>query len=82
MAGSIILGVTFGMEVKPENDPYVLLAEKALQSMAAVGNVGSYMGTPLSATFLDDTDLPVVDYLPWRKYTYGSLRHSDIKCLL
>ena len=48
MAGSNILGVTFGMELQPEDDPYVLLAETALHSMAAVGNVGSYVGTSRS----------------------------------
>ncbi|EKM55856.1 uncharacterized protein PHACADRAFT_256765 [Phanerochaete carnosa HHB-10118-sp] len=52
MTGSIILGITFGMELLPENDPYVTLAEKALHAMAEVGNVGSYM----------------VDYLPWLQY--------------
>lgn len=48
MTGSIILGIMFGMELQPENDPNVILAEKALHSMAAVGNVGSYMGLSLS----------------------------------
>ena len=41
---SIILGIVFGMELQPKNDPYVAMAEKALNGMAAVGNVGSYMG--------------------------------------
>ena len=45
MTGSIILGITFGMEVQPRDDPYVLLAEKALHTIAVAGNVGAYLGT-------------------------------------
>ncbi|GJE97958.1 cytochrome P450 [Phanerochaete sordida] len=52
MTASIILGIVFGMELQPNSDPYVAMAEKALNGMASVGNVGSYM----------------VDYLPWLKY--------------
>ena len=44
MTASIILGITFGMEIEPVNDPYVSMAEQALHAMAEVGNVGSYMG--------------------------------------
>ena len=44
MTGSTILGITYGIDVKLKSDPFILLAEKALRSMAAVGNVGSYMG--------------------------------------
>ena len=42
--GSTILGITYGIDVQLKDDPFVLLAEKALHSMAAVGNVGAYMG--------------------------------------
>lgn len=48
MAGSAILGITFGFEIQPHNDPYVVLAEKALHSMAMVTNSGSYVGKPLT----------------------------------
>ncbi|GJE97951.1 cytochrome P450 [Phanerochaete sordida] len=41
-AGSSILGITFGIEVRPDNDPYVKTAEKALQSLAKIVNVGAY----------------------------------------
>lgn len=44
MGGSIILGSTFGIDVQGENDPYITTAEKALHSLAVVGNAGSYMG--------------------------------------
>lgn len=44
-AGSIILGVTFGMEIQPKNDPYIILAEKALHAIIVAGNIGAYMGT-------------------------------------
>ncbi|EKM55855.1 uncharacterized protein PHACADRAFT_209373 [Phanerochaete carnosa HHB-10118-sp] len=52
MTASMILGVTYGMELHTDNDPYVILAEKAVHSMAATGNMGSY----------------AVDYLPWLRY--------------
>ncbi|EKM55820.1 uncharacterized protein PHACADRAFT_209340 [Phanerochaete carnosa HHB-10118-sp] len=52
MAAAVILGITFGMEVQPENDPYVNTAEKAMHAMAMVTNPGSYM----------------VDYVPSLRY--------------
>ena len=68
MTGSIILGVTFGMNIQPDNDPHIALAEKALHSMAMVGNVGSYMGSYLVSTALGFRSLlGVVDYLPISK---------------
>lgn len=74
MTGSIILGITFGIDVQPQNDPHIVLAETALQSMAAVGNVGSYMG---KCTSRIQSLIPLicwtVDYLPLCKYTKSGL---------
>lgn len=52
MAGSLIIGVAYGLEVKPKDDPYVETAEKALHAMAMAGNAGSFL----------------VDYIPILKY--------------
>ncbi|KZT03231.1 cytochrome P450 [Laetiporus sulphureus 93-53] len=43
MAGALIVGVAYGLEVQPQNDPYVATAEKALHAMAMAGNAGSYL---------------------------------------
>lgn len=69
MAGSLILAITFGIEVKPKDDPYVLMAEKALQSIAAAGNAGSYLGTyhHLHVRHITLIIAYLVDYLPIRK---------------
>ncbi|PSS38121.1 hypothetical protein PHLCEN_2v28 [Hermanssonia centrifuga] len=37
MAGSIIMRITYGIEVLPTEDPYITTAEAALQSLAAAG---------------------------------------------
>ena len=47
LTGAIIIGVTYGLDVKQENDPNVLLAEKAIFSMAATGVAGTYLGMRL-----------------------------------
>lgn len=52
LTGAIIIGVTYGLDVKQENDPNVLLAEKAIFSMAATGVAGTYLGMyPLSPVY-------------------------------
>lgn len=47
LTGAIIIGVTYGLDVKQENDPNVLLAEKAIYSMAMTGVAGTYLGKHL-----------------------------------
>ena len=47
LTGVIIIGVTYGLDAKQENDPNVLLAEKAIFSMAATGVAGTYLGMRL-----------------------------------
>ncbi|KAH9164504.1 cytochrome P450 [Lactarius sanguifluus] len=49
MAGQVILSITYGIDVLPENDPFVADAEKVLQSIA--------VGTSKEATLLDS--------IPW-----------------
>ena len=51
MAGSLIIGVAYGLEVQPKDDPYVATAERALHAMAMAGNAGSFLvdSVPLRA---------------------------------
>lgn len=51
MAGSLIISVSYGLDVQPQDDPYIATAEKALHAMSMAGNAGSYL----------------VDSLPMRK---------------
>lgn len=44
LAGSTILRISFGIDVKSGDDPYITLAEKGTHSMAAVANAGAYLG--------------------------------------
>ncbi|KAI0920701.1 hypothetical protein AcW1_002368 [Taiwanofungus camphoratus] len=43
MAGALIVGVSYGLEVKPKDDPYVETAEKALHAISMAGNAGAYL---------------------------------------
>ncbi|KAJ6626137.1 cytochrome P450 [Mycena sp. CBHHK59/15] len=43
MAGMVILSTTYGIDVLPENDPYVDISEKALHAMACAGDSGAYL---------------------------------------
>ncbi|KAI0659485.1 cytochrome P450 [Cubamyces menziesii] len=52
MAGSLILGVAYGIDVQPKNDPYIATAETALHAMSMAGNAGAYL----------------VDYMPFLKH--------------
>ena len=51
MAGKIIMGIAYGIDVQEHNDPYVDMAAKALNAMNITGNVGTYL----------------VDYIPARE---------------
>ena len=44
MTGSLIMRLTYGIDVKDENDPYIHTAENALKSIAAAGNANSQLG--------------------------------------
>lgn len=44
MAGSLILSITYGINVKPKDDPYIAIAERALSTLNACANTGSYLG--------------------------------------
>lgn len=47
MAGSLIMRITYGIDVQATDDPYITTAESALQSIAKAGNPGAYLGTSL-----------------------------------
>ena len=52
MAGQVILSIAYGIDVLPENDPYVADAEKVLRAVA--------VGTTKEALLLDS--------IPWCNY--------------
>ncbi|TFK69835.1 cytochrome P450 [Pluteus cervinus] len=52
MTGQSILSSAYGIDVKPRDDPYVALAERAMYSLARAGILGTYF----------------VDYFPLLKY--------------
>ncbi|KAJ6475954.1 cytochrome P450 [Mycena vitilis] len=52
MAAMVILSTVYGIDILPEDDPYVDISERALTAMAAAGNSGSFL----------------VDYFPFLKY--------------
>ncbi|KAF5334000.1 hypothetical protein D9758_017535 [Tetrapyrgos nigripes] len=49
MAGNTILSIAYGIEVQPENDPFIDIAEKALHAAALTVNSGSYLVDQLPA---------------------------------
>ncbi|KAJ7492718.1 cytochrome P450 [Mycena latifolia] len=51
-AGNVILRVAYGYEIKPDNDPYVALADEAMKGLTQAANAGSFL----------------VDFLPVLKY--------------
>ena len=69
MAGAIILGITFGMEIKSQDDPYVILAGNAMESLSKTGNAGLYLGTcvllPTGVVIIADAS--TVDFIPFCK---------------
>ncbi len=50
----MVISSAYGIDVKPRDDPFVEMAEKANDTQAKAGNIGSYM--------MDF--LPALDYLP------------------
>ncbi|KAJ7821598.1 cytochrome P450, partial [Mycena olivaceomarginata] len=54
MAGEVIISVTYGINVQPADDPYVVLAEEAIKSL-------SYARVP--GRFIVDS-IPILKYLP------------------
>ena len=43
MAGKIIMGIAYGLDVQNKEDQYVNIAQKALYAMNVTGNVGTYL---------------------------------------
>ncbi|KAK7039665.1 cytochrome p450 [Favolaschia claudopus] len=54
MSGMIMLSTAYGIDILPENDPYVEISEKALQAIVAATYRGSYL--------VDS--LPILKYVP------------------
>jgi hypothetical protein len=43
MAGMVILSTSYGIHIKPENDPHIDISEKALEAMARAALRGNFM---------------------------------------
>ena len=61
MAGQVILSVAYGIDVLPENDPYVADAENVLR--------GAAVGTTKEALLLDS--------IPWCNYYHQLIRKPE-----
>lgn len=67
MVGSIFLSSAYGIDVQPENDPYIQIVERGLLAMARAGNAGAY---------LVDSIIPL-EYLP--DWFPGARFKKDVK---
>ncbi|KAF7378396.1 Cytochrome p450 [Mycena sanguinolenta] len=54
MAGMVILSTSYGIDIKPENDPHIEISEKALEAMARAALRGNFMVDAL----------PILRYVP------------------
>ncbi|KIJ35877.1 hypothetical protein M422DRAFT_257346 [Sphaerobolus stellatus SS14] len=52
VAGAVIMEITYGIHIKPENDPYLIVGEKATRALGEVHIPGTFL----------------VDIFPWMKY--------------
>lgn len=43
MAGAEIMEISYGIDVEPHDDPYILTAEHAVECISATTNAGSYL---------------------------------------
>ena len=48
MPGSMIIDITYGFDVRSEDDPWLTAAENAVESINAIGSPGSFLGTSTS----------------------------------
>lgn len=63
MAASMVLGATYGLHVKQDNDPFVEIAERAMLGLGTAGTPGAYI-----------VDLiPALQYLPGVQFLPGFL---------
>ncbi len=51
MAGQVILAIAYGIDVRPDGDPYVAIAEKALHAVSLASSMGGGL----------------FDLIPWRR---------------
>ena len=56
MAASVILSIAYGIDVQSADDPFVLTAEKALETVAIAGHPGSFL----------------IDTFPLRAFSYST----------
>lgn len=61
MAGAEIMEISYGIDVEPHDDPYILTAEHAVESISATTNAGSYL---VDALPIREYWLPILGLLP------------------
>lgn len=79
MTGSLTLDITYGIDVRSVNDPLIVNAEKALDSLKEFGNAGASLGMNKSSFCPACSDLSLLpaDYIPIRRYYYLSASHMS-----
>ncbi|THH33486.1 hypothetical protein EUX98_g687 [Antrodiella citrinella] len=70
LAGTTIMKVSFGIDVKPRDDPFIEIGERAIEAVSATGNAGVYMVDmfPLCGYFVSSAsaEQALIDRI-WRK---------------
>lgn len=60
MSGSTIMDITYGFDVQDEQNPFLILAERAADAAVQSGNAGSYLGTSAAFLQLNRTNKPCI----------------------
>ncbi|KAJ7486669.1 cytochrome P450 [Mycena latifolia] len=76
MAGMVILSTAYGIDVQPEDDPYIDISEKALHAMACTGNRGSYLVDSLPLSYKVVSDMPEIPYTFVKRSLEGTAKSS------
>ena len=53
MAGSLMLRISYGIDIDPLDDPIIDIAEKAVDSLNTMGQDAPYLGMLIIQTYID-----------------------------
>ena len=68
MAGSVILSITYGIEVQPENDPFIAISQEAVHTVAAAFVPSAFWVVSCSSNTCHKHSIHEQDFFPWLKY--------------
>ena len=68
MAGSVILSVTYGIEVQPENDPFIAISQEAVHDLMNAFIPASFWVVSHSSNRTEYASIHEQDFFPWLKY--------------